>query len=142
VRVLAVDPGQKHLGLAISDPTGTLARPLASLKHVSRTEDAQRIASVAAAEAVELVLIGYPLDSEGLPGLAARQAENLAEAVRLVTPLPVKLIDESFSSQAAEEALRQAGKSRRDRRQQVHSVAAAAILQSYLDGHPHETPPK
>jgi putative Holliday junction resolvase len=142
VRVLAVDPGQKHLGLAISDPTGTLARPLATLRHVSRTADAQRIADTAAAEAAELVLIGYPLDSEGLPGLAARQAENLAEALRQATALPVLLFDESFSSQAAEEALRQVGKKRRDRREQVHAVAAASILQSYLDGHPRQNPPK
>jgi putative Holliday junction resolvase len=142
VRVLAVDPGQRHLGLAISDPTGTLARPLVTLKHVSRAADAQRIVEVATAESVELVLIGYPLDSEGLPGLAARQSENLAEAVRAITPLPVQLFDESFSSQAAEEALRQAGKKRRDRREQVHAVAAASILQSYLDGQPHENRPQ
>jgi putative Holliday junction resolvase len=141
VRVLAVDPGRRYLGLALSDPSGLFAHPLATLAHQTRAADAERIAAAADSHGVQLILIGYPLNTEGQPGPQARHAENLAAAVRARTALPVILHDESFSSLTAGEAMRAAGKKRRARREDIHAAAAAAILQSYLDAHPRETPP-
>jgi putative Holliday junction resolvase len=141
VRVLAVDPGARHIGLALSDPSGLVARPLTTLRHLARAADAQHIAELAHEHGAELILIGLALDADGQRGPQARHAENLAAAVSAATSIPVRLHDESYTSQAAERALRETGKKRRARREQVHAVAAAALLQGFLDGHSGEAPP-
>ncbi|HEY4693428.1 MAG TPA: Holliday junction resolvase RuvX, partial [Bellilinea sp.] len=92
-RVLAVDPGLKRIGLAISDPTQTIATPLRVINHVSRLVDAAQIAQIAADQQAVRIIIGCPLDSEGLPGPAARSAARVAEAIRAQTSLPVELWD-------------------------------------------------
>jgi putative holliday junction resolvase len=140
MRVMAVDPGERYLGIAISDEGGMLSRPLTTLKHVSRDVDAAKIAALAAEQTVRLIVIGFALDSDGRLGPQARHSEKLANAVRGHTALPVVLHDESFSSQDAEATLRALGKNRQARRDQIHAAAAASILQSYLDGHPPEAP--
>ena len=141
MRALGVDPGEANLGIAVSDESGLLARPLATFRHTSRAEDAGRIVAFAQQQAVGAIVLGYALDSDGRPGHQARHAEKLAQALRERTVLPVLLHDESFSSQEAADSLRAAGKTRRARREEIHAAAAAALLQSYLDGHPRETPP-
>jgi putative Holliday junction resolvase len=141
VRALGVDPGEKYLGVAVSDETGLLARPLTTLRHVARAVDAGLIAALAEEQGAATIVVGYALNSDGEPGPQARHAERLAEALRQQTALPVVLHDESFSSQQAAEFLRAGGKKRRDRREQIHAAAAATLLQSYLDGHTREAPP-
>jgi putative Holliday junction resolvase len=149
MRLLAVDPGEKMIGLAVSDPTGTIARPLTSLRHEARAKDAARIAALAAEHVVEGIVMGLALDAQGKVGPQARRAERLAEALRACTSLPICFQDESYSSLAAEEVLRVTrrtpaggGKKRRGHQDpHLHAVAAAAILQSYLDAHPREETP-
>ena len=146
MRILALDPGEKKIGVALSDPTGLVARPLTTLPHTARDADAARIAALAVEQQAELILIGFALDAADAPGPQARRAERLADALRQHTSIPVKLHDESYSTQAAQATLLTTGKKRRrspsgDRarralRAQIHAVAAAAILQSYLDAHP------
>ena len=136
MRILALDPGEKKIGVALSDPTGLVARPLATLPHISREADAARIAALAAKHQAELILIGFALDATDTRGPQARRAERLADAIHQHTAVPVTLHDESYSTQAAQATLLTTGKKRRTRREQVHAVAAAAILQSYLDAHP------
>ena len=133
MRVLAVDPGEKYLGLAVSDAGGRIARPLDTLRHTGRAADAAAIAAAAQAQGAGLIVIGCALDSEGRPGPQARHAQSLASAVRVASGLPVTLHDESFSSESAEAAMRAAGRGRQARREQIHAAAAAEILQSYLD---------
>jgi putative Holliday junction resolvase len=140
MRVLGVDPGEKHIGLAVSDATGLIARPLATVGHTALARDAQDIARLAAENEAEVIVIGWALDADGRPGPPARHAERLAEELRRQTPLPVVLHDESFSSSAGESAMRLGGKKRRARRAEIHAASAAALLQSYLDAHPRETP--
>ena len=140
VRAIGVDPGEKHLGLAVSDATGLIARPLSTLRHTSRAGDAARIVALAEAQGAATLVVGYALDSDGQAGPQARHAERLAAALRAITKLPVVLHDESFSSQDAASALREAGKKRRARREQIHAAAAASLLQSYLDGHTRAAP--
>jgi len=134
-RILAVDPGEKRLGIAISDPTGTIASPLMVVKHVSRTIDAATIAALAAEQAAVRIIVGQALDDEGNPTAQARHAGRLAEAIREQTSLPVELWDESGSTQAARAARIAMGVSRRKRSGHLDEVAAAVILQSYLDAH-------
>jgi putative Holliday junction resolvase len=136
MRILAIDPGERHLGAAVCDPGGVVARPLTSFEHTARAADAARIAALAAEQQAELIVIGLALDARDDRGPQARRAERLADAVRLLTTVPVELHDESYSSREAQQHLLGAGKSRRARREQIHAVAAAEILQSYLDARP------
>jgi len=134
-RVLAVDPGEKRIGLAISDPSGMLARPLRVIAHTSRLVDAAQIAAEAADQGAVRIVIGQALDDEGLPTPEGRKAARLAEAVLAQTSLPVELWDESFSTQTARETRLTMGVSRKKRAGHLDEVAAAVILQSYLDAH-------
>ena len=134
MRVIAVDPGEKRIGLAISDPTGTIANPLSVVKHVSRTLDAAIIAGLAKENGADLIIVGEAVDDEG-PGLRARQAQRLADAIRLQSPLPVALWDESSSTQTARQARLEMGVKRRKRSGHLDDLAAVVILQDYLDAH-------
>ena len=135
-RILAVDPGLKRIGLAVSDTTQTIANPLGVIAHVSRMVDAAQIASIAVEQQAVRIIIGCPLDSEGLPGPAARSAARVADAVRSQTDLPVELWDESGSTRLAQAARVAMGVSRRNRSGHLDEIAATVILQSYLDAQP------
>ena len=135
MRILAIDPGEKKIGLAISDPVGIAARPLTTIDHVSRAIDAARIVTLARVHEAEMILVGQALDTADTAGPAARHAERLADAIRELTPLPVRLHDESLSTQIAHDAMLASGRKRATRHAQIHAASAAAILQSYLDAH-------
>jgi len=141
MRILAVDPGEKFLGIAISDPTATIAGPLTILRHRSRQSDAEAIARLVAEHNAALVVIGQATDAQGQPTtLQARRAANLAEALRALTQAPVVLWDETGSTQTALEAWKAMGTARR-RNRRPDAVAATVILQRYLDaGAPQPTP--
>ena len=139
MRVLAVDPGEKRIGIALSDPSGTIANPLTVLKHVKREIDAATIAALAQEHEVALIVVGQALDDENQPTPQSRRAERLAEAMRAQCELPVVLWDESDSTQIARQARIQMGVSRRKRAGHMDDLAATVILQSYLDAQP---PPK
>ena len=139
-RILAVDPGEKRIGLAISDPTATIARPLRVILHSARALDAAQVASAAADEGAVRIVVGQALDDEGLPSPEGRKAARLAEAIAMQTNLPVELWDESFSTQTARQTRFAMGVSRQKRSGHLDDLAAAVILQSYLDAHT-ELPP-
>jgi putative pre-16S rRNA nuclease len=131
--VLAVDPGEKRLGIAISDPTGTIANPLVVLEHVSRLIDAASIAQIANEGGAEIIIIGQALDDENRPTPQARRAARLAGAIRAQASIPVLLWDESGSTQAAQQARVALGAPRSKRRGHMDDLAATVILQTYLD---------
>lgn len=120
--VLAVDPGEVRIGLAVSDPTGTIARPLQVIDHISRRQNAATIAEVASARGANLILIGLPLDDDGEIGHQARRSLRLVDELRKATRVAVETWDESGSTQMA-------GK----KDDMVDARAAAYILQDYLD---------
>jgi putative Holliday junction resolvase len=133
MRILAVDPGQKRIGIAISDPTASIANPLTVLQHISRPVDAGVIADLAAEHQAGLIVVGQSLDEQGQPTLEGRQAARLAAAIKAQTDLPVELWDESFSTSEARAARLALGAPRRRRRGHLDELAATVILQSYLD---------
>ena len=133
MRILAVDPGDKRMGIAISDPSGTIANPLSVLKHLSRSLDAASIAQIAEENQVGQIVVGQALDTEDQPTLQSRRAAHLAEAIRQQTNLPEVLWDETGSTQAARAARLAMGVSRRKRRGHLDDLAATYILQTYLD---------
>ncbi len=135
-KILAVDPGDKRIGIAISDPTQTIANPLMVIKHVARVVDAAQIAQIAADQDAVAIVVGCPYDLDGLPGPQVRKSERMAEAIRSQTDLPVTLWDEFGSTQEARAARISMGVKRSKRAGHLDDLAAAIILQSYLDSKP------
>ncbi|HSF82173.1 MAG TPA: Holliday junction resolvase RuvX [Anaerolineales bacterium] len=133
MRILAIDPGEKNIGVAISDPTGTIANPFTVLKHVSRTEDAAAIVEIASHNEVDLIVIGQALSGEGTPTPQSRRAARLAGAIKSQTTIRVCLWDESGSTQTARAARIAMGATRRKRKGHLDELAATVILQDYLD---------
>ena len=129
-RVIGVDYGDTRIGLAISDPLGLTARPL---EVVPRADFAGRVAALVAEHDVATVVIGLPRtlgggESSSTTGARALEGELAGLDVEVV------FVDERFTSRMAESALLESGMKRRDRRATVDKVAAAIILQTYLDG--------
>ena len=133
MRILAVDPGSKRIGIAISDPSNTIANPLAVIHHVSRAIDAAQIAQIAADHGAGLIIVGQALDEDNLPTPAGRSAARFSQAIQLQTEIPVILWDESGSTQAAQSARRDMGATRKKRQGHLDEIAATVILQYYLD---------
>ncbi len=132
MKILAVDPGEKRIGTAVSDPTGTIARPLSVINHQSRVKDAQAIIELAEKEGAEMIVIGQALDSEGRVGYRARKALRLAAVVGEKTDLPIKMWDESGTTQAALQSRINMGVSRKKRQGHLDDVAASILLQEFL----------
>jgi len=133
MRILAVDHGEKRIGLALSDPTATIASPFKVIEHVSRLLDAAQVASLAVENEVGLIVVGQSFDEEGRPNLAGRRAAKFADALREQTQIPVELFDESFSTQDARAAVIEMGVSRKKRAGHQDALAAVVILRSYLE---------
>lgn len=133
MRVMAIDPGEKNIGLAISDATGTIANPLVVLHHISRLVDSASIAQIAADHQVDLIIVGEALDVDNRPTVQSRRAARLAQSIRSQTTIPVELWDEYGSTQAGRTALIAMHVSRGKRRGHHDQLAATYILQTYLD---------
>jgi putative Holliday junction resolvase len=133
VKILAVDPGLRKIGLAVSDPTGTAARALAVIEHVSPEGDCARILEAARAENAEKILVGISHEPGTEPDESARSTHRLLAALRAAAGPPVDAYDESFSTRRAQEARRERGDRRKARRTADDALAAAAFLQEYLD---------
>ena len=137
MRILAVDPGSKRIGLAISDPTGTIANPLTVILHVARLVDAAAVAELAASRAADLIVVGQSFDDNGNPSFEGRRSLRFAEALKTQTTVPVILWDESFTTQDARLARLEMGARRKSRSGHLDDLAATALLQSYLDANTH-----
>ncbi len=137
MRILAVDHGEKRIGLALSDPTATIASPLQVIKHVSRLLDAAQVANLANENEAGLIVIGQSFDEEGNPNLAGRRAAKFAEALKEQTNIPIELFDESFSTQDARATRIEMGVSRKKRAGHMDELAAVMILRSYIEGRRH-----
>jgi putative holliday junction resolvase len=133
MRILAVDHGEKRIGIALSDPTGTITSPLMVIKHISRMMDAAQVANLTAEYGADLIVIGQSFDEEGGPNLAGRRAAKFAEALKEQTQIPVVLWDESFSTQDARAARIELGVSRKKRAGHQDALAAVMILQSFIE---------
>lgn len=132
-RVLGIDLGSRRIGVAVSDGLGLTAQPRATLPRHGGMRDMDSIAKVAREADADRIVVGLPLDPEGNEGAAATRARAFADKLRATLQIPVELCDESFSTVEAEEVLIAADLSRARRKQVVDKVAAAIILQRWLD---------
>ena len=133
MKIMAIDPGSKHIGLAISDPTGTIANPLMILTHKSRESDTDFISLEVVKNEIELIIIGQSLDDNGEPTYEGRCSTRLGKALARKILVPIKFWNESFSTQDAKRAKIMMGGTRRKRAGHLDDLAATVILQSYLD---------
>jgi putative Holliday junction resolvase len=127
-----VDPGTVRIGVARSDPSGVLATPLTVVRRGKGDLDA--LASLAVAEDAMEILVGLPRSLSGHDGAAAVKAKKFAAALATkVAPLPVRMVDERFTTATAHDALRAGGHDSRARRESVDAAAAAVLLEAALE---------
>jgi putative holliday junction resolvase len=132
-RILALDLGAKRIGVALSDPGATIAAPLETIAAAGDRRAVEQIVTICRRHGVARVVVGWPRNMDGSRGPAAQHAEAFAERLRTALAVPVDLWDERLSTAAAERALIEAGTRREKRRETRDRVAAALILQTYLD---------
>jgi len=133
MRILALDVGDRRIGVALSDPTQILARSLLVLERTDEGKVLERVAALVREEGVERVVVGYPLSLRGGVGPQAQRVGRFAQALAKALEVPVELWDERYSTVDAERILRERGMDGRQRRRRVDATAAAVILQDYLD---------
>lgn len=132
-RVLGIDLGSRRIGVAVSDGLGLTAQPRSTLERKGGMRDMESVRKALTEADADRIVLGLPLDPEGNEGDAARRARDFAEKLRVNLQVPVDLVDESFSTVEAEEVLLAANVSRAKRKQVVDKLAAAVILQRWLD---------
>jgi putative Holliday junction resolvase len=135
-RALGVDLGSVRIGLALSDPTRTVASPHSVLRRARAHDDDHRaIAEIATANDVTTIVVGLPLSLSGAKGPAAKAAESEIEAIRLAVGPAVEVIahDERLTTVTAERSLDEARVRRADRAAVVDKIAAAVMLQAWLE---------
>jgi putative Holliday junction resolvase len=138
-RIVGLDIGQRRVGVAVSDATRTLARPLTVLSRPSSDEDAVALVAreierlAAEDDGIESIVVGLPRRLDGSPNELTQTVQAFAAALRARTTLPVALQDERLSSREAESRLAIREKDWRVRKQKLDAAAAAIILQDYLD---------
>ena len=130
--IVALDVGERRVGLAVSDPSGTLATPYGVVQRRSKAEDFAEVARLVETVAAERVVVGLPLLLSGEMGPQARRVVRYARALAGMLSVPVELVDERYSTLTADALLVEAG---RQRRVPIDAAAAAVILQEYLDTH-------
>ena len=133
MRILAIDSGTVRLGLALSDPSGTIAQPLSVLTRRSEPEDLKALVELVERHEIGMIVIGLPRLMNGRLDAAAQQAQAFGAQVARATGRPVAYWDERLTTVAAERYLIEQGKRRSKRRQEIDRMAATLLLQGYLD---------
>lgn len=135
-RILGVDYGERRVGLALSDPTATIAQPLPTLmRRRGKRPPVQAVADIAREHEVVMAVIGLPLTLEGSESEWTAEVRAFGNALAERAGIPVEFIDERFTSVRAEQAVRSSGlrKSQREEKSRIDAAAAILILQAFLD---------
>lgn len=133
MKTLGLDLGKKRIGVAMSDPLGLVAEPFTTIKVLSKDKTIAEIIKIIKENNIEVILVGVPYNMDGSSGAAALSALDFIERLKIETGLVVRPWDERLSTVAAERALLEADMTRAKRRTKIDKVAAALILQGYLD---------
>ncbi len=132
-RILGLDPGERRIGVALSDPLGMIASPHSVIDQREQDVTAE-LRRLVAEEEVARIVIGLPVSLDGQERVAAQRAREFGAVVAAATGLDPVFADERFTTNVAERALIEGNVSRSDRRTTRDKVAAAVMLQGYLDG--------
>jgi len=136
MRVLALDFGEKRTGIAVSDPSGTIAHPLDVMKTEDILNNAAKFRRLLQDYAIELIIVGLPVSLDGSEQEQATRIRHQAASLEELYGLTVEFTDERLSSKEAKRALRQLGYSERDMRGKTDKIAASIVLQAWLDSRP------
>ncbi len=134
-RIMALDVGEVTLGVAISDSLGLTAQPITTIRRRNLKADFAAITDLVSKNGVELMVVGLPLKLSGEEGTAAESVRSFAGKLSGAAGIPVVPWDERLTTVQAERSLLEGNVSRRKRREVINQIAAAIILQSYLDSH-------
>ncbi len=135
MRAFGLDVGTRTVGVALSDPLGITAQTLTTLRRTGLRADLAALQRLAKAHEVTHAVVGLPLNMDGSEGASAARSRAFGAALAKALELPVEYWDERLSTVAANRALRETDASRQRRRELVDQVAAAFILQGWLDAH-------
>ena len=133
MRILALDHGTKRIGVAVSDETKTIAQPLEYILTEPFAAFLERLRKILVEKEIDLILIGQPRNMDGSYGPAAQKVEAFVGVLKTAITVPIKLWDERLTSTMANRALIQGNVRREKRKEKVDAMAAAILLQSYLD---------
>lgn len=133
MRVLGLDVGDRRVGMAVSDETGTIAGPRGVYTRRSAPEDTVCLSHLAQDVGATAIVAGLPLNMDGTEGEQARKTRELAEAVAERSGLPLHYVDERLTSAEADRAMVEGGLSRKARRERSDALSAVLILQAWLD---------
>ncbi|OGO03877.1 MAG: hypothetical protein A2Y91_08215 [Chloroflexi bacterium RBG_13_54_8] len=133
MRILGLDIGEKWIGIAMSDPSETLATPLTRIGAADAEATIEAICRLVRQHHVEAVLAGMPYSLDGSLGQQARRVQSFLQKLSPRLGMPIETWDERFSTVNAQQRMIEAGKRRERRREQIDAAAAALILQEYLD---------
>jgi putative Holliday junction resolvase len=133
MRILALDHGTKRIGVAVSDETKTIAQPLEYIPAEPFPDFLARLKELLAEKEIGLILIGMPRNMDGSYGPAAQKVEAFIAAIKPEAAVPIKTWDERLTSAMANRVLLQGNVRRNQRKEKVDKMAAAILLQSYLD---------
>ena len=133
MRYLAIDHGTKRMGIAVSDELKMIAHPLETIPSEPLASFLERLKQLIAEKEVELVLVGMPRKLDGTYGAAAWKVEEFLSALRAAISIPIKTLDERLTTVQANRVLVAGNVRRAERKQKVDKMAAAILLQSYLD---------
>ena len=134
MRILALDHGTKRIGVAVSDETKTIAQPLEFIPAEPFADFLERLKKLLIEKEIDLILIGLPRNMDGSYGPAALKVQEFMAVLRTAVTVPIKTWDERLTSAQANKVLIQANVRRAKRKEKVDKMAAAILLQSYLDG--------
>jgi putative Holliday junction resolvase len=140
MRVLAVDVGERRIGLAISDVSRTLARPLLTLTVRNAADGVDQVATEIARlkeedDGLSTIVVGLPVRLDGSPNEQTPRVAAFVNALKARTPVPILTADERLTSREAESLLAERTRDWRQRKARLDAVAAAVILQDYLEAH-------
>lgn len=133
MRILGLDHGTRRIGVALSDEMRLIAQPLEYIPSEPFAEFVERLVKILREQNVELVVIGLPRNMDGSYGPAAEKVREFVQALAAKINVPIKLWDERLTTVQAQRVLIQGGTRRQQRKQKVDQIAAAILLQSYLD---------
>ncbi len=136
MRFLALDHGTRRIGVAVSDPTQTIAQPLEFIPAEPFNDFLARFKEILREKEVELILVGMPRNMDGSYGAAALKVREFVAALNGAVTVPIKTWDERLTSVQANRFLIEGGVRRDQRKEKVDKMAAAILLQSYLDSRP------
>ena len=140
LRLLGLDVGERRIGAAVCDPTGTVVTPLTAIRRADLDEDLTAVTRLAAEQAAGAIVVGLPISLNGRMGPQARRTQDFIRALSERSDVPVHTQDERFSTVEAERLLREGGRAPSRDKGLRDSAAACVILQAYLDARRGQQP--